>query len=305
MAVDQIHRGIDATIRPRLDHPQVAEALKHGDIHKILQALPSGVTRADIEDYLKQRCAVFQQGLVQNVQIKADESSMPPPNPAKHILPMDEANTLTEHDRELMADFFAVGKAAISARAADDIAPGADAEHAQQQTQAFGQNLVETIDERVKAREEFLFKLEQAAFNVHLTQELQSRQHEIREELRRIFTLVKQRKIKPEFAVVALTKAHVMESGLIGTICGMQLKNVSEQQSRVAQSIQGVDATQIKDYEMKKVEMQNLGLEMGSIQQNITMAYQRVQTLEGQGKSMLDEYARTRADLTRNVVPKG
>lgn len=303
MAVDQIHRGLDSTIRPRLDHPEVAEAIKHGDIHKILQALPSGVTRADIEDYLKQRGVVFQQGLLQNVQIKADEASLPPPDFVKNVLPIDDANALTDDDRDLLADYFGgSSKAAVSAKAAPE---ATDADKADAESQAFGQGLLETVEERTKHREEFLFELEQAAFNLQLTNELQSKRDELREELRRIFRLVKERKIAPEFAIVALTKTQVMEAGLIMTVQGKQLMNVNDQQRRVAESIQGLDAGNVGDFEMKKHEMSSLGMDMQRIMQNIQTAMQKVSTADGTGKSMLDDYMRTRADLLRNVIPKG
>lgn len=301
MVIDQIHRGLDSTIRPRLDHPEVAEAIKHGDIRKILQALPAGITRADIEDYLKQRCLVLEQGLLQNVQIKADEASLPAPDLAKHLLPIDEANALTDEDRALLADYFGgSGKAATAARGAQE-----DASEAVAEAQAFGQELIGTIDERIKQRDEFLFELEQAAFHLHLSQEMQSRQQELREELQRILHLVKEKKIAPEFALVALTKISVMESGLIMATQGKLLMNASDEQTRIAQSIQALDASNVGAFEMKKLELSQTTTSMGEIQQVIQMAMQKVQTAEGVCNSMLGDYFRTQMDLRRKHDARG
>ncbi|MBI2343198.1 MAG: hypothetical protein HYV02_02495 [Deltaproteobacteria bacterium] len=316
MAIDHIHRGPDATMRPHLNDPQIVEALKFGDIHKILQALPSGISKADLEEYLKQEWVVFDQGLLQNLQIKADAGSMPPPDLVKHVLPIDDAHTLMPEEHHLLTEFFGVGQAAVmasgaSAKGADlpeggaPVAPPTDADLAQQDAEQFGQSLLETIGDRMEERDEFLHHIENEIFNTQLTNELLAKRDEIRREFRRIIDLMRRGLVQPEFVLVALTKVQVMESGVLVSTEGRKLMHLSEEQSRIAESIQSLDPSSVGDFEMKKQQMAEQSLSMNMIMQNIQRAAQNMDTALSRGKSMLEEYNRTKLEVIRRVAVQG
>jgi hypothetical protein len=308
MAMDQIHRGAGATMRPHLDSPDVAEALKHGDISKIIKALPAGVTRAEIEEYLKQRFVVLDQGLFQNVQIKADFASVPPPHSVKNILPMDSANALTEDETQYFRGMLGIGKAAVvgQGKAVEDpdAVPQTDVEKAQEDVAQFSNELLSTIRDRMQDRDEFNDQLEKQIFNVQLNMELLNKRHELKEELRRIIDLMKRGAIQPEFVLVALTKVQVSEQGLIASQMGRRMMNINEEQKTIAESIQGInvgDPGQVGEFEMKKLELQQSSMSMNMIMQNMQRAVQQVDTALSVGKSMLEEYTRTKGELIRAV----
>ncbi|MBI4367019.1 MAG: hypothetical protein HY543_09395, partial [Deltaproteobacteria bacterium] len=114
MAIDGIKRDLGADVKPRLVHPDVLEALRKGNIQEILQALPAGVTKQDVEEYLKQQWMALDQGLLQNTQIKADAGAIPPVT-MEEMLPMAAEYQLTEEDRALLQQGLGIGKAGKAA----------------------------------------------------------------------------------------------------------------------------------------------------------------------------------------------
>lgn len=294
MAVDQIRRP-QIDLQTHLQDPRVEEALRHGDIHKVIEALPSGVTTRDIEDFLKQRFVVLDQALLQNVQIKADAGSLPPPDPVADFLPIQSENTLSEEDQELLARMLGGARAA-------EIAPE-QAAAAGEDIQAYGDELIGMVASHQQERDEFLTHIENAIFDAQLTQDLRAKRDELREELRRIFAMVKAGTIAPEFAIIALAKVQAAERGFLFTILGKQLMHVNQEQSKIAQSFYGEQ--ELGGLEVKKHEIAEKSQSMQQILSTMQKLTQDIDGLISTAKSQVEEYNRTKMELIRRASVSG
>lgn len=300
-----------------LDHPQVVEALKSGNINEILKALPVGVTREDIEEYLKQRALVLDQVILQNTLIKADDATIPAPTPAMIAAPQAGA-LLGEEDRQLLRALLGTGRGAESMSGkADSALPeeggttgdGGDATGQGASNQAlddvlgYGDDLLNKVDVNAKEYEDFIKKMEDQIFNLQLGQQLQSRREELRQDLQRIIALMKEGLVEPEFVLIALCKVRSSEQGLLFTQTGQRLMRVNEEQGAIAREIAGT-----KDYgtiELARQKMAEKGISMQQLSGTMQRIAQNIDSLLGTTKGMLDEYNRTKMELIRRVAVGG
>ncbi|MBI4237179.1 MAG: hypothetical protein HY696_02020 [Deltaproteobacteria bacterium] len=317
MAIDQIRRpGVD-TMGSHLDHPQVVEALKSGNIHEVMKVLPAGVTREDIEEYLKQRALVLDQVILQSTQIKADDATVPAPTPAM-IAPIQAQAALGEEDRQLLRAVLGTGRGAEALTGkADSALPeeggatgdGGDATGQGAPNQAlddvlgYGEDLLGRVDADAKEYEAFIAKLEDQIFNMQLGQQLQARREELRADLQRIIAMMKEGLIEPEFVLIALCKVRSSEQGLLFTQTGQRLMRVNEEQQAIAKEIAGT-----KDYGTMEISRQQMAEKSMSMQQlsgTMQRIAQNIDSLLGTTKGMIDEYAKTKMELIRRIAVGG
>lgn len=314
MAVDHIRRGPDANMRAYLDgarfDPQLEEALRKGDVDKILQALPAGITRDDIEEYLKHRAVILEQVVLQNYQIKADEGAVPPPSPVDDLLPIDAGNALSVEDRQYLqaalglsgddssADSQHSWKGAQVLRAGDT-----DQQEAADAINQHADDVHEFVSESLEGDQELLLEVQNQIFNIQLTMELQSKRAELRKELDRIIALMRSGMIDPEFVLVALAKVQVSERGTIFTQLGRKAMHINEEQSRLAREIGVKDG--LGGIETTKVKMQKETVNLNQVISSMNKVTQDIDSIFSMTKTLLEEYTRTKLELIRRAAVSG
>lgn len=319
MSVDQIQRrNID--LSAHLNNPQVEDALRHGDIKKIMLALPAGVTRKDIEEYLKQRFVLLDQSIMQNTAIKSDFGAMPPPDLIENMIPVNKANAFSEEDalllRELIgADPTTNKKSMSGAKAAsiegfraaegdgDVIDPESEAAEALADLTQYGEDLMDMVTQHQEERDQFMIDLDNQIFNTQLNIDLQKKSAELRKELQRIMSLIKSGKIAPEFAIIALAKIQQSDRGFKFALLGKQMMHVNQEQARVAESLYGEKTP--AGFESAKLEINELSMSMSQITGSMQQLTQEIDSIISTSKSMLDIINTTKLELGRHLSVSG
>ncbi len=319
MAVDHIHSHFEPDTRAYLDHPQVVEALRNGDIRAIMQALPAGVTRADVEEYLKQRFTMLDQAVWQNTVIKSGAAEVGPPDLQNHFATTSSDRALTDTDHATLQQMFGMGRAARAADAPPSDnggAPGATpddssnmapvppsaSEQAQQNLQNFSQQALDDISSELDKIDPFLKTMEDQIFDMQLLTALKDKRDELRRELRRIFSLARKGLIQPELVLVAMAKAQISEQGFIFSQLGRKMMSLNSEQSAIAKSIGAIDPSNVGEFEVRKQKMGEMGISINQIMQQMQRSTQNIESVMSSSKSMLEEYNRTKLDIIRKVA---
>lgn len=311
MAVDHIRRpGID-TMRAHLGDPQVVEALIKGNVQDVLKVLPAGVTREDIEEYLKSRHIALDQAIIQNVQIKADDGAVPAPTSAMFPA-FDKGATLSDADRAAITLALSYsqhngGSKALRGKAAAAVAFAqgrADTDgQAQTDVAHFGEQLIDNVESHTEEYEDFTKNLENQIFYIQCDQQLKAKREELQQELEKIMALCRANAIDPAFVVIALARVKSSEYGLVFSQKGQELMRMQKESNAIAASIgqtQDYGKTQVASNKMREVStnMQQVTGTMNSLAQQIS-------SLVENAKGMIDSYEKSKADLISKVAPRG
>lgn len=289
MAVESIRRGLEGEIKPRLDHPEVLDALRKGNIQDVVKALPSGVTKEDVEEYLKHQWAILDQGLLQNVQIKADEAGVPPVTMA-NMLPMTPDNTLTAEDRQLLQQGLGVHKAAKVSKVAATGGIGAD-------------QLTDMVTAHMTEFNEFMNGIHDKILEVQLTQELASKKAELQQELQKIIAMMREGKIDPEYVLIALAKVQISERGLLFTQYGRRIMHANDEMSRISKDIAAAGADPTK-WGMMEVAKQKMGEKAQSMQQFTSLMQkisQDIESIFSFAKGASESIINTKKEIVRHI----
>ncbi|GEM_PF-4478324 len=297
MAVDQIRRGMSGDIRTQLDHPEIAQALQQGDIAEIMRALPSGVTRADIEEYLKHRFLLLDQALFQNTQIKADAASIPPPDWKRDLPPVNAAHRLDDADGRLLFSMLKHG------RAAKNLDPEVDPNvQAQQDVEKMGNETLQMVGDHAQQYDDFANYIQDQVFTTQLRLQMESKRSELREEFQKIVAAMRAGQIQPEFVLLALAKVQSSEQGVLFSQLGQRVMHVSQEQSDVAKSISAVDASNAGAFEMKKLQIGQMSNDMNQMMSMMQRTAQGIDSILSTAKSQIEEYNRTKGELIRRIA---
>lgn len=310
--IDGIKRGVESEIKPRLDqHPEVLDALRKGNVHDVLKALPSGVTKADVEEYLRHRWAVLDQGLFQNSQIKSDEFSVPPVT-MEDIPAMAAENALTAEEQNLLKQGLGGFKAAKVSRSmkggkfADDA--GAEtkgpAPVSGAATGGVGEEqLGAMIESDLAELDSFMIDIQNKIFEAQLTQELESRRAELKKKLQEIMALFRAGLILPEFVLIALAKVQISERGLLVTQYGQRTMHTSQEQSRIAKDIDklGSDPTKWGKLEVMRQQMGEKTLHLQQFAQMMQKISQDIESIFAFAKGAGESIRETKRGMQRNI----
>lgn len=305
--VDNIRRGIDADVRQYLERaqndPQLRDAMARGDVQQIMRALPAGVTRDDILEFLKYRSVELEQTVIQQwTQIKAGDATIPPPDAGLQLLPIDAQSALDSDDQQVVKKLLFGGKGAKTlggGKAAPTAATPEDAAAAEAALQAGGQHLLDEVRGQLGDDEAFLSNIEEQIFNVQLGMELEQKQHEAKEQFQRIVAMMRAGLVDPEFVLLALAKAQISERGVLYTQLGRRVMRINEQQTKIAGEI-GLK-TDLGAMEQAKQELQGKTMDMNQMMSLMQKVTQDIDSIMGTTKSMLEEYNRTKLEIKHNI----
>lgn len=300
---NNIRRGVDPDVRHYLERaqadPLLRDVLARGDVQQILRSLPAGVTPADIEEFLKARAVQLEQAVLQQwTQLKSDDGSIPPPDRSMHILPMDSDNAVGPEDHRVLS-LLTGGKGGMVGKAAPTADSGADQGTAEGDVNAFGQHLVDTVNQQIEGDEEFLSELGEAIFNTQLGLEMEAKHHEVEEAFKRIVSLMRAGLVDPEFVLLAMAKAQIGERGTLYTQLGQRVMRVNQQQSAIAKEL-GLKSD-MGDIEVTRHKLSEKTLGMNQLVSLMQKVTQDIDSIMGSTKSMLEEFNRTKMDIRRNI----
>lgn len=304
MAVEGIKRGIESEIRPRLDNPEVLDALRRGNIDDVLKALPAGVTRQDIEEYLKYRWSVLDHGLLQNVQIKADAASVPAIT-KEDLLPFAPEHQFTTEDRALLQQGLGMGKAAAITTSAS----GGNGAGVLGKGKATGgasggvpaEQLTGMVESHLKEFDEFMNQIQNKIFEVQLSQQLEAKHQELKQELARIIAMMREGTLDPEYVLIALAKVQISERGLLFTQYGQRMMHANEEQSRIAKEIGLMGPEQFGGMEVKRHEIAKETMEIGQFASMLQKISQDIESIFAFAKGASEEIIKTKMELARKA----
>ena len=309
MAVEGVRRGLEGDIRPRLDHPDVLDALRKGNINDVLKALPSGITKADIEEYLKHQWLMLDQALLQNVQIKADEGTIPPVT-MEGMSSMSADHAFTAEDRALLQQGLGMVKAAsvgATPVGGNDVGTGLGSGKASQEWAATGGvgagNLTGLVEEHLTEFNNFMIDIQNKIFETQITQELEAKKSELQKELQRIIALMRAGQLDPEYVLIALARVQISERGLLFTQNGRRMMHASDEQKRIAQEISAY-ATDVSKLGQMEVGRQEMGEKTMQMQQTTSLMQKLTQDVESIfafAKGASESIINTKREITRHI----
>lgn len=209
MAVETIHTQTtrEANFRPNLDHPEIIDALRHGNIYEVLRT--AGVNRHDIEEYLAGQARIFQNQILQDYEVYAGSASVPAPDLKVHFL---GSSFSPEHG---------LGSEGSEA------GPGQD---------------VKQIAEATAVEwEEFFGELQEKVMNAQMFSELESKSKELQNEIQRIVSLVMSGQVDPEYVVIAAAKANMLPNGVFFRRTGEKIFHMNARMDKISQDLLKVD----------------------------------------------------------------
>lgn len=312
--VDSIRPGIET----RLD-PFLLDSLKTGDINKILAALPAGVTKDDVLDFLKNQWLRYKSH-IQDEQFYVPFASAEECTKDK-IAPPDPKFAMSSEDRSAMSYMFAkydasksAGVATASAITSKSAASGGKSSSSKYaEGDAAPRTLQDKIDEDEAAFNSTLDAFEERIFDINLQREYQAQEGEIKKMISELVAKLRAGSIDAEDVLLMIGKVFQMKNGLIGAQVGKRIMRKEEEMTKINASIRsigdgvgGTDAFQTSaQLQTASTDTQRVGRDISSL----TMSYQKViSNIEGVTtfvKSGLDEIKRGKAEIVRKFTASG
>lgn len=310
MAVEGIKRGLDTEIKPRLDHPEVLDALRRGNVQDVIRTLPSGVTKAEVEEYLKHQWVVLDQGLLQNVQIKAEPGAVPPVT-MDDMLPMSADHSLTPEERALLQQGLGMYKAAAvgkgaglgDGKAAGDTKGPVKVGSSQATGGVGAEQLTGMVEDHLAEFNAFMNEIQDKILEVQMTMEMESRKHELQKETQRIISLFRSGQMDPEYVLIALAKVQISQRGLLFTQYGRRMMHANDVQSRIAKEIGnvGADPTKWGGLEVARHKMAEQSMNMQQYTSMLQKLTQDIEAIFGFAKGASESIINTKKEIVRHI----
>lgn len=254
MAVESIHTQIprERPVRPTLEHPEIVEQLRHGNIYDVLRT--PGINRRDIEDYLAGQHRLFQNQIRQDYEVYAAQGSLPPPDLkadfADHNLSM--AMSTGDHDffRQETARLQNL-EAVVNIRDPNlrdrtsrvQLRGGRGMHLGTPHEEAPGPGEVERsiAEDALNDWEEFFTDLQWKAIDGQVMQQMQAKGEELNRETQRIISLVMSGQADPEYVLIAAAKSNMAQNGILFSWKGKRLMHLNEQMNKFAKELYQMD----------------------------------------------------------------
>jgi len=249
MAVDSIRTQLEKErpISPTLDHPEVVEALRHGNIYEILKT--SGVHRKEVEDYLATQSRIFQNQIRQDYQVYASEGSLPPPTPEKYSPVGVKAMSLSAEDHNLFKQDMQEMRA-MRARATV--------------TEGSGQDVMKMGEKTLSQWNDFYSELQTKVIDMQMMQELRSKSADLNKEVQRMIALVMSGQIDPEYVLIAAAKSSLLQEGTIFSWKGKKVMHLNTEMDKISKNLLKMDPND-KGY-MKELQSVQSKTRSGGVQ---------------------------------------
>lgn len=235
----------DREIRSNLTPVEIRELLRDANISEIKAKLPSGISKIDIENFLRNQYAGFVSQILQQSEIKSVEAAYPPPEARKaSFLPTNPKAAMSSDDRvtvaEAMREYMdGPGFKAMSTKGSK----GAGADVLSEQELG---DMVDQIDVDVDT---LVGETWSQIMDGQMMQDMERKTAEIKGEVDRIIALVKQGIIGPEFALIAMAKVHSAKNGVLFSYMGKKAGKLNEMLNEGTEDISTGDIGSLYGYQ--------------------------------------------------------
>src|SRR3989338_2714240 len=279
----------------RLADAGILDQLRKGNIFEVLKNLPTGVTKEDIEQFMREEKRRLSGDVVQDYEIKSSQADYPGVDPAlfaEHRADM----SLSSQETEMMTQGIQGGMHIKAMKAGLAKSDGNATEEApNDDIRGLSEDTLQELDQ-------FLNEVGNHIMDSQMISQLKQKDAEIQKEMKEIMALCKSGKIHPVFVLIALAKFYSSKSGILFTWKGKRLENMNEVVNRTSQDLLGASATM--DY--VEVQMLNNRTREGAFQMNMEMQdmqklAQNIESVLSSVKSMSDLIFRAQDEMVRKV----
>lgn len=319
MAVESIQSQIqrEPPVRPALEHPEIIEQLRHGNIYDILRT--PGINRRDIEDYLAGQHRLFQNQIRQDYEVYASQASLPPPDLkvdfADHNLSM--AMSAGEHDffrqetarlqnLEAVVNIVDVDRRDRSSRVqlrgrGMELSPRGD-------TLAPGEDVMNIAGDALNDWEEFFTDLQWKAIDGQMMQQMQAKGEELNREVERIISLVMSGQADPEYVLIAAAKSNMAQNGVLFSWKGKRIMHLNEQMNQFSKELFAMDPNDqgyFRELQMSQSKTREASTQMQMEMMDIQKYAQNISTTIEFASNAVRTFAQMRQTPTQAIAARG
>lgn len=305
------------SIAPHLNDPVLIGKLNQQNIWEVLSSLPGDYTKQDIIDYLKFKS----EQLTDIVQNYKTMSAYAEPGENAQMMEMQAGAEFSKEDVQefsaMLTDFFvsksASGKAAATTGKAATMGPKAvtgakaadkgDINKAPTGAQviAGGEQLLSDANKQVE-------ELMSTIFTAQLQMQMEKKNDELKEELRRILALVRSGKADAVFLFIILAKVNVNKAGMLASHKITEVKNGMAESAKVMEELYGkenkyTDTEFAANLQMGTQKQKEINTQQQFLFQDIQKLTQHIETFMGFAKGAIDETFKTRLQMI-NAISK-
>lgn len=263
---------------------EMIEALKHGDIYKVLQS----VNRADFEEFMGNQYQEWAH-MLQDYQICSIDGSAPPPEPV--FFPIHDNNArLTDEERTIMLN--SLRRSFGKAMKAEGAATG-DAEEPP--------TLAGTAEETLSEYEQFMTDVTGYIIDAQAVQDYEARMGEIKQEAERIIELAKSGRISAEFVLIMLAKVNSTKNGVMLTWLGKKAFNLNSQLNEIAS---GLDPSNLGDLQVAQSKTRDGTFQMNLLMTDTQKLMQNIESCITFTQSSINEINRTKREIIQAVAAR-
>ncbi|MBI4124324.1 MAG: hypothetical protein HY609_02170 [Deltaproteobacteria bacterium] len=320
MAVEGIYTQVprETPVRPTLEHPELVEQLRHGNIYDVLRT--PGINRRDIEDYLAGQHRLFQNQIRQDYEVYASQASLPPPDFKVDFADHNLSMGMSAGDR----DFFRQETARLQNLEA--VVNVVDVDHRDRSsrvqlrgprgmglgqgrgTQTPGEDVMNIADEALNDWEEFFTDLQWKAIDGQVMQQMQAKGEELNREIERIISLVMSGQADPEYVLIAAAKSNMAQNGVLFSWKGKRIMHLNEQMNKFSKELFQMDPNDqgyVRELEMSQSRTREASTQMQMELMDIQKYAQNITTTIEFASNAVRTFAQMRQTPTQAIAARG
>ncbi|MFH1831157.1 MAG: hypothetical protein ABH871_10375 [Pseudomonadota bacterium] len=285
---------------------RIIEELRHGNIHEIF-ARETKFKISDFTDFFSHQWRNFKSQIVQDAEIKASEASCPAPDINDFSVHHD-GTTISPEEGELLSDamsgFLTSGTGAGKFKGQSVGGKGIPAEGAPLLPEELGEMAQGTIGEW----DQFLEDSWGTIFDAQLSQEMQKRMGEVKQEVQKIISLAKEGKIGVEFVLIALAKVNSTKNGVLMSGLGKKMYHINQGMSDVANELNTLSPTDPRYYgmmQMGREKTRDGSFQLNLLQTDMQKVMQDIASTMEFVHSSIGEINRTRREIIAKYTAAG
>lgn len=283
-----------------VDRPELADALKHGNIFEIFRNLPANVTLEDIKRYLQGEGERFAYEVLQEQQAYSSEADYAPPSPS--MFPEHEAQAaVTSEEGEAIT----VGVAKGLGKAISVQAKSAGLTKDSPDTPLSEAELEQLAGGTLAEFEQLLDEATGSIIDAQMFAQYQSRMEELKEELDRIIMLAKSGQIGVEFIMVALAKVNATQNGTLFTWKGKQAYHTLDRLNKITDEVVRAGPNDFATMQQAQSETRGFNQQLQFITSDMQALMQNVSGTMDQVQSFNQAYANFKQEVIRKFSAQG
>lgn len=287
MVVDSVNSRIqrEPHLKTDLEHSEVVEALKHGNIYEVLKA--PGVNRRDIEDYLAQQHKSFQNEIIQDYEIYAAAGSVPEPT-SDHVMPINAQMQFSKEERDMMHHEF---------KALADVLD-------REGTTEPAKDVSGITEKALREWESFFSDMSLKVIDNQMMAEIQSKSGEINREIQKLVAMAVSGQIEPEYILIAVAKSNMMQNGALFTNKGKKIAAINEQMNAIANELYKIDSNDqgyMKELQMSQAVTRDKGQSLQTEMMDVQKLTQNISSTLEWINNAIRMFRDMRQTPTRNI----